>query len=124
MDVSCALFTCSGFEVETILQKDICLKNQTGSWWKWIIFVPNVPLFQIPIELHNIVLWYLVVLYSSSPKIWGPRDTKLSEQKKGAFLRNSFEIKNYLVRLILCFCGLILEKEQKLKYIMTAKEVS
>lgn len=98
MDVPCALFIYSGFGVETILQKDNILRTNPEVWCKWIVFVLDFSLFQIPIKLYNIALWYLVFHYSFPPKIWGPGFTKQNEQKKGAFLGNIFEVESYLLR--------------------------
>lgn len=56
------LFLPTGFEAETILRKFYVLRTSLEVWCKWIVFVPNFPFFfQIPIELHNTILWYLVL---------------------------------------------------------------
>lgn len=118
---SCALFTYRVWGRNNS-SKILCLRTSLEVWCKWIVFVPNFPFFRIPIELHNTVLWYLVVYYPFAPKIWRPRDK--NNEHGGRILRMSFKIENYLVRLILCFLAPISGKEHKFKYIMTVKEVS
>lgn len=73
----CVLFLpTAGLGLKQFFKKVYVLRTNLEVWRKWIVFVPDFPLSQIPIKLHNIVLRYLAFHYSLPPKIWRSRDTK------------------------------------------------